>query len=194
MKKLLLVFMIIALCFAMCACGEENKPNEINEANVETNVPIEEEEFQLRPADESVYQKFRVKYNGVEFGVKDKFDDVKEGLGEEIRPPQTYTPCAAAVEGEVTTHYYEGLTLEETDKGIIYTIKFTSQENPNSTAELVTGIKLGSTREDLINAYGDPDSNDEYNAVFNYENLYVGFSYDVDGDGNICYFSIESGV
>lgn len=201
MKKNLLLFLaVVGLCCSMCACGEKKEPTSGSGEN-EIVTPVDsgegeenQGEYVIPAATEELYQKLRVKYNGVEFGVKDQFDDIKDKLGSETRPPQTYTPCAALVAGDVTTHYYEGLTLETNDKGVIYSIKFSSFDNPNSTAELTTGVKLGSSHDDVINGYGDSDSDDEYNTSYSYDKLYFAFSYDVDGDGTVNYFSLESEV
>lgn len=207
MKKFLLLIAVLCLMsFAICAC--EKKEEKVDESEVVkyevtddeseteefTEEYTEEEEYVIPIADESVYAKYRINYNGTEFGVLDKYDDVKAGLGNEIKPSQTYTPCGAMVEGEVTTHFYEGLTLETNSEGIIYTIKFSSSENPDSTAALVTGIKLGSSHDEVINAYGASDSDDEYNTSYSYDRLYTGFSYDFEGDGTVNYFSIETAV
>ncbi len=188
MKKNLLVLLVVAvLCFMMSACGEPKEPEYSEEGG-------EYEEVELQKVDSAFLKKARFIYNGFEFGVREKFDDIKDKLGAETRAPQTYKPCAAFVEGEVTTHYYDGFELETNDQGYIYLIRVSTPDYPESKLELVSGIKLGSSHDEVINTYGKTESDNEYSTSYSFEDFYFGIGYDQDNGGVVNYISQECSI
>ena len=207
MKKFSLFLLVAVLLVILCACGEKKSPEvsgeavtpsevsnseESNSEVTETSTDIETPELPI--ADAGTFAQYRVTYNGVEFGVGDAIADIREKLGTETTPPETFKPCAAMVEGEVTAYVYEGIRIETNDKGLIYSIGFSTFENPGTSAAFVNGIKIGSTPAEVKEAFGVTDAESEYNITYNYSNLYVGIGLDAEGTGNVNYVSIEANV
>ncbi|MBR3281557.1 MAG: hypothetical protein IKI57_06990 [Clostridia bacterium] len=199
MKKglFLLVALLMISLVVLCACEdkkqEDNKSGEAisnvevesGEENIENNT---EEVATFDPAD---LEKLVMELNGASFKMDDRFEDVKEKLGAEARPSQTYTPCGGNDAEQVTTHYYDGYELEETHDGIIYHGKISGSDYPESKATLA-GIKLGDTPDTVRNTFKTtPDVDSEYVINYIFGNIYVSFSLDFEGNGTVNYISID---
>ena len=192
MKKLfLLLAVLVALSLILCACGEkpeeeQNSENTVVENNEEEY--YEEVEKTIDPAD---LDKLVVELNGATVRMGDKFADVKGSFGNEIRPANTYTPCGGKDDEKVTTHYYDGLEIEETHEGIVYHAKISAFDFPTSQAT-ICGIKISDSPDTVRNTFGTtPDTDSEYVINYTFGTIAVSYGLDFEESGNVNYISID---
>ena len=200
MKKLfLLLALVIVLTLVLCACGVKSEQTQNNESEQNTVVENNEEEQNVEAEDEepekivdpSDFDKLVVRLNGAQARMNDLFVNIKDEFGTEAKPAQSYTPCGGSDDAQVTTHYYDGLEIEETADGIVYHAKISGFDYPDSTAT-VADIRLGDTPEKVRNTFGTtPDTDNEYTINYSFDTIYVSFGLDNEGTGNVNYISID---
>ncbi len=200
-KLLFLAIIMLLSLFVLCACGENNVIEDVNEENPEVSEEYGEEyeedygdetgELEREPVPQEIFDKLVFSLNGGSFKIGDKYDDVKGSLGEEIRPAQTFTPCGGDSRNPVTSHTYDGISLEVSHDGIIQRAVISGMEFPNTTATFA-GIKIGDTPEVVRNTFNyTADVDTEYVINYTFDSLAVSFGLDFEGSGNIDYISMD---
>lgn len=184
-KKITLTFGIVSVMMAsLFGCGKKNedKADNTNSATtVETGDSVE-------ASDTSLAGNSRFIYNGVEFGVGDKADEVIPKLGDQIKPSEKSQPCVPDA-GMIETFSFDGFTVQVTESGIIYSINLNSDSTGDTPCTTVGGVKIGSTAEDVKKALGEPSSEDEYGLTYQEGELY--FSFILDDDGKMMSITVE---
>ena len=181
MKKILLLAMALMVSiFALCAC--ENKKQENNESGntevVENNQTIDEDNPEVggMERDPEKIGKFTAIYNDVDFGPGVYYEKIKDELGEEIKPADTSKACGPYENGEVTHHYYDGITISVNHLGMITNLNIDSDK-----VALSCGAKVGMSAEEVKALIGEA-TEDEYSIVaVPAEYYYVTFVKDDDG-------------
>ena len=194
-KNVMLLVVIVIFALVLCACGEKKEEKQGMENTVVDNgeelnneEDYEEENKVIDPAD---FDKLVISLNGASLKINEKFEDVKSRFGAESRPSQSYTPCGGSDDAQVTTHYYNGLEVEETAEGIIYLARVSGYEYRESQAT-IAGIKLGDTPETVRNTFGStPDSDSEYTINYTFGTVALSYGLDTDGTGNVNHMSID---
>lgn len=139
MKKLAAIVLALTMVLALCACGgtpeTPTTPTEPQQNNTGNTTPAG----------------YLFTYNGYQFGVDIIADDTLANLGE---PKDQYTSESCAFGGEDTVYYYSSIqvsTNNEYGYERIYSIYL--EDDLVSTEE---GICVGSTADDVKEAYGEP--------------------------------------
>jgi hypothetical protein len=190
-KKVLLFTLIMVMTLVLCACGEKKENTEssgeiIEEVSGEQN----EGEYTLRPATQEEIDMLEIVLNNGSFKIKEKYEDVKGRMENEIKPAQSYTPCGGSDDEQVTCHYFDGMNVEETHEGYIYNVVISGYDFPESKAT-IAGVKLGDTPENVKEKISaTPDSDSEYTINYTFGDVFVSFGLDFEGDGNVNYMSI----
>ena len=180
MKKSILLLVVLMLVCALVLCACEKK----DEGYVE-DIVLE------RYYEEADLPKLTVSVNGGSVKMDDKFEDVKDNLGTEIKAPQAYTPCGGSDDEKMTTHYYDGLEIDVTHDGLICRAVISGFDNQESKAS-IAGIKLGDTPETVrANFATQPETDSEYTINYSFGSLILSFSLDTDGTGNVNYISLD---
>ena len=197
MKKgfLLLVVLLMSFVLILCACEDKKEEakqevtpviEENNEEFVEEN--YEEENKVVDPAD---LEKLVVELNGKTIKIGEKFADVKDNFEAEVNPAQSYTPCGGSDDAKNTTHYYDGLEIEEVADGTVFHAKVSGFDNPDSKAT-IAGIKLGDTAETVRAHFGTtPDTDSESVINYTFGTLALSVSFDFEGTGLVDYISLD---
>ena len=140
MKKIAATVLALTMILALCACGgAPETPTTPTEPQQQGNTG------KTTPAG------YLFTYNGYQFGVDINADEVLANLGE---PRDQYTSESCAFGGEDTVYYYSSIqvsTNNEYGYERIYSIYL--EDDLVSTEE---GICVGSTADDVKNAYGEP--------------------------------------
>ena len=106
-------------------------------------------------------------YNDATFTLGETFESVKDKLGAETKPAETTQACDPNSDFAITMHFYDGITVSEENKGIIYTVEISQWEvGDNQDAALNGSVRLGGTPEDVTAALGEPESTDEYGGMY----------------------------
>lgn len=181
-KRVLILAILMLVCMVvLCACVNNEKKSEKTEGEKAISKKVPQEEI----------DKLVILANGATFRIDDKFDEVKEKLGTEIRPSQTYTPCGGSDDAQVTSHYYDGYYIDVSSDGIIFRAVISENENPGSKVTLA-GIKLGDSPEDVKKAFNvKPDIADEYTINYELDKFIVSYGLNFEGNGNVNYISID---
>jgi len=190
MKKFLLLAMALMVSiFALCAC--ENKKQENNESGntevVDNNQTIDEDnpEVGSMERDPEKIGKFTAIYNDVDFGPGVYYEKIKDELGQEIKPSDTSKPCGPDVKGDVTHHYYDGITIDTNYVGMITYISIDSDKT-----SLSCGAKVGMSAEEVMTLIGNDATEDEYSITISPAQYYY-VTFIKDDDGTISHISIE---
>ena len=167
MKKFAAILLALTVMLALCACGgsADTTPDVTTDPGKEMNPVIKTE-----PSG------YLFTYNGYQFGVDMPAEDVIASLGE---PKDKYTSESCAFGGEDTVYYYSSIqvsTNNEYGYERIYSIYL--EDDLVSTEK---GICVGSTAEDVKNAYGEPgDKSTDVCLVYEKETMTLSFNL-VDG-------------
>ena len=193
-KKLIFLTMIMIIALiVLCGCEKKeevhNSDTDVLETESADTVEFSDDELLNQEVSQEDYDKLVLSINGGTFKIGDKYDDVKDSLGKEIKPSQTYSPCGGG--NKITSHYYDGMVIDVTLDGIIYHAVISGYEYPNSEATLA-GIKLGATTEEVKKTFDIlPYTDDEYTVNYSFGKYAVSFGLDFEGDGNVNYISID---
>jgi hypothetical protein len=144
MKKFAAILLALTMVLALCACGGTSE----NPVDPGTTNPPADNVGKTTPSG------YTFTYNGYQFGVDIIASDVIATLGE---PKDKYTSESCAFGGEDTVYYYNSIqvsTNNEFGYERIYSIYL--EDDLVSTEE---GICVGSSAEDVKNAYGEPSAN-----------------------------------
>lgn len=184
-KKITLTLGIVSLMMAsLFGCGKKNedKADNTNSATtVETGDSGE-------ASDTSLAGNSRFIYNGVEFGVGDKADEVIPKLGDQIKPSEKSQPCVPDA-GMIETFSFDGFIIQVTESGIIYSINLNNESTSDNLCTTVGGIKIGSTLDEVKKALGDPADENEYGLTYQDGELYLSFV--IDDDGKMMSITVE---
>lgn len=117
--------------------------------------PEQNTEAQQPAAGNSMLSGMRFTYNGVEFGLYDDAESVVRKLGEQVRPSEKFTPCVGN-SGEMDQYFYKGFSISADANGKIRQIMLNEWDTPDDGCVTVTGIKLGSSADDIKAVLGEP--------------------------------------
>ena len=193
MKKLSLLLMILALVFALCACGEQEEIVEEVEPEIEEIEEIEEiyEEVPIPEATPERVAKLVISYNGAEFRIGDKYDDVKEGLGDLLKPGESFTPCGGNDDEKMMSYSYDGLNIEATHDGLVSRAVISGYDYPESKAT-ICGVGIGATPEEVRSAFDfAPYTDSEYTINFQVGTYTLSYGLDAEGTGTVNYISLD---
>ena len=166
MKKLAAILLALTMVLALCACGDSSQtPNNPGEVTLPLNPVVDPDPVG-----------YLFTYNGYQFGVDMPADAVIAALGE---PRDKYTSESCAFGGEDTVYYYSSIQISTNNEygyERIYSIYL--EDDLVSTEK---GICVGSTAEDVKNAYGEPgDKSSEVCLVYEKDTMTLSFNL-VDG-------------
>jgi hypothetical protein len=210
-RKLLSILLIGVLVFGVTGCGNKvesnnNNGNENNNQQVDTVKSIR---------DNSIYF---VTINGKTFKAGDKLSSVSEaGLKLKEKDLDTTIPknrylMAKSVLNADGKEVVDFVALNDTDDTIKYqdaviggfevgeyNTSKVSEETKAANIEIVGGIKLGSTVDDIHRVFGDEDFKHEYEGneqlkmpkytTYKYSSGYKGFEFIVDDSGKVSQIS-----
>ena len=147
MKKFAAILMVLTMVLALCACTSAEGPD-TTQPTQDNNQNGNQNTGSTTPAG------YTFTYNDCQFGVDMVASDVLAKLG---TPKDQYTSESCAFGGEDTVYYYSSIqvsTNNENGYERIYSIYL--EDDLVSTEE---GICVGSSAEDVKNAYGEPSAN-----------------------------------
>lgn len=179
MKKGFLLLAVLMMVFALVLCACEDKKEE---------APTEDINKVVDPTD---VDKLIISLGDASCKIGEKFEDVKGRFGAERKPANSYTPCGGSDDAKNTTHYYDGLEIEEVASGIVYYAKISGFDYPTSQAS-IAGIKLGDTPETVRAHFGStPDTDSEYVINYTFGTICLSFGLDNEETGNVNHISMD---
>ena len=121
-------------------------------------------ETETAAAEEGVY----VSINEVKVHTGQAYADVKDALGDEIKPSETIESCDPDSDWVQIMHYYAGTIVSEDKDGNIMSIEVTDREQASDAAFLCAPdpVRLGDKFEDVKTIIGEPDQEDEYSLFY----------------------------
>ena len=106
----------------------------------------------------------KIKYNGSLFGVGDNMKDIKGKLGTEAAPA---TDAPSCLNGKtIKEYYYNGMTIQATDTGIIFSVTLTDDLYPGGNGSTENGIKLGDSVAAVQAICGDSTESQKSNLIY----------------------------
>ena len=164
MKKIALILLALMMVSLLCACGDTATDNSTTTT---------------APSGVSTTPKgYLFTYNDVQFGVDMTIESVLTKLGE---PKDKYTSESCAFGGNDTIYYYPSIQISTNDEygyDRIYSIYL--EDDLVSTEK---GISVGSTAEQVKEAYGEPGANSA-DTVLIYEKDGMALSFNLE-DGKV---------
>ena len=182
----------VALGTTTTAASEEvtTTTSETEQSTSGTSTPTstaEAYEGETSTATGSLRENTRFTYRGVEFAVGDNADDVIPNLGEQSKPSSKLQHCIPGA-GEIEYFYFDGITVQVTQFGLICELDISKFENPGSDATTVTGISLASTAEQCKAILGEAEN--EFDGYLGYADGGYNFTLIFDDeDGSLVSFS-----
>ena len=141
MKKIFCMLLAILMLLALCACGEQGNNNDGGQTTTTTAPSV--------PTDDGKPLGYSFTYNGQQFGLNMKMDDVKALIGE---PTKSNTSDSCAFNGTDTTHYYDSFRVTTSDdRGYEWIYEITLTDDLVETEE---GIYIGATADEVTAKYG----------------------------------------
>ena len=111
-----------------------------------------------------------VRYNGTNITAGMKYEDVKDGLGEESRTPEVILPCDGGDAYKDTMHFYPGFVVTENIDGVISEMEITDMYDAGGDAMVNGKVKVGDNQATVIEALGEPDiypiPEDDYSMTY----------------------------
>ena len=164
MKRIIALTLVLMMAFSLCACGGEKAPAE--EAAPKYN------------------SKFVFELNGTALPVNGDFAPAHEKLGEE---DSYFEAASCAFNGLDKTYTYGNIEIvtypeDETDR--ISSIRFLDEN-----AVTPEGIKIGSTAEEVVAAYGEDFEDNIGEYVYTDGDAKLSFLFKDDAVMSITYFS-----
>ncbi len=208
MKKKIAVLVTAAMMtVSLVACGkkDDDKKTEAatqaatqaateavteGDAGNETEAPTDETtEATAQTGD--VRSKAKVVINGTEVSPGDSFTDVSGSLGAEVKPSSSAKPCDPNARGELVSHYYAGVTVEENIDHVISAIYIPGENDPSDSVKLAAGVGYGTSKDEAISAFGIAGTAEEleYGGSAQDGDFYVSFVW--DDNGNVMSISVS---
>ncbi|MBQ8912810.1 MAG: hypothetical protein IJ054_02040 [Lachnospiraceae bacterium] len=176
MKK---IFLCVILCiiFLLVGCGSnDSKKNDAD--NTES----------------SATGGIGLTYNSTSITLGDSFDNIKSGLGEEIRPSEEIAPCDGEG-GNHIEHYYNGLLIGTDMSGNVayYMIQSDGDDTTDVVREASTdkGLKLGDSADRAKELYGEPYNESDYVIAFSDDTTVLTCGLNEDKTIMYFYFTIK---
>lgn len=156
MKKIFCMLLAVMMLMALCACGgDSSDPTTQPTTNNNDGKPVG----------------YTFTYNGKQFGLNMKMDDVKAMIGQ---PTKSNTSDSCAFAGTDTVYYYSDdirITTSD-DRGYewIYEISLT-----NDLVQTEEGICIGSAAADVTAKYGASQGSSDALLVYNKDGMKLMF-------------------
>ena len=158
MKRFLTLLIVLCLALSLVACGSAETPKETAGAQY------------------SAADNFSFTYKGTEITLHTPAAAIVSALGEPTKYSES-TSCA--FEGLDKSYYYGSFYLETYPKGeedFVYGWWFA--DDSVATAE---GIRIGDSRDDLMEVYGEPTSSSEKILLYEAKGMYLKFIMNAGG-------------
>ena len=103
-----------------------------------------------------------------------KYADIKDALGSEAKPSEGWEPCVGEGGSSMTTHFYQGVILDEDPaNGLIVRIVVDAEEvtGDPSAVTLAGKLKVGGPADQIKEIFGEPKETDtdEDGTSYTYE-------------------------
>lgn len=185
MRRIKYLLGITVLVASLTACGQENTANDqgkpveqIPEQTVEVQsetTPVTVAETQPQDEGSSLTEEdFVVDINGVAVKLGDDMSTLESSLGE----PDSYETAKSCMgAGEDKVYEFGGITIYTypiDGVDVVSAIEFTGEET------LAAGIGVGSTKDEVLTAYGSDCEQDEYSMTYELGDKTLGI--ELDGD------------
>ena len=151
--------------------GEE-KANEIV-----TNELVKDDKNTLKD------EKYRIYGKNFDFIPGDTFESVKDKMGEEIKPSESFRACMPGVKGESTLYFFDGIDITVSYAGIISSVNIKSDK-----FFIKPDILVGRNIDGLNEILGEPSFDSEYGGSYQFDDVSISFIYD---EGKIMSISVE---
>lgn len=146
----------------MIACSKDEDKKDETEAPV-TEATEDTEASQAPAGDIDLF----FVLNGIEVRIGDNYADIKDQLGDEIKPEDRVIPCEGDCEYLSIIHTYDGFTVEENQEGIVCNIGINGYESGVGDALFMGQFKYGDSFADVMAAIPmDPSDSDETYAQY----------------------------
>ena len=140
---------------------------------------------------DSVRGKALLDVNGFKFGPGEKFTDVKDKLGDEVKPSSSAKPCDPNAKGELVTHYYDGFQVVENYENVISSIYLPGEGAANDSIKLASDVKVGTPKDAVISAFDIKADDAELEYGYNVQDGDFSIGFVWDDNGNVMSISIE---
>ena len=181
---LLLVWVVAVLSLAGCSKTETDTADS-GEAAQTAETASEPEEA-----------KIFARVNGQKVYIGLLFADIKDSLGDEIKPSDEILPCGdGAGDWKRIQHYYPGMYIMEDQDGIICEISMSKMHDGECEALVNDQIKLGDSIAALKELLGtEPVQEDEYGFTSKFGEAVIQVSAWEEGSDEIYYIGILRGA
>lgn len=169
MKKVTLLFLVMMLAVtALAGCSQKE-----GSANTDAGSSSEQS-----TAEEPEEAKVFITLNGQKVYIGLTYADIKDSLGDEIKPSEEILPCGdGGGDWKRVIHFYPGTTVTEDQNGIICEVSINMGNDGEAEALVMDQIKLGGSVAELKNLMeGTPVSEDEWGATYKYGDAVIQFS------------------
>lgn len=190
LKNLVTVFLAGMMAFGLTACGAKNEDGNTAESTTAQSAEADSEAAAEVDAD-SVRGKALLDVNGFKFGPGEKFTDIKDKLGDEVKPSSSAMPCDPNAVGELVTHYYDGFQVVENYENVISAIYIPGEGAANDSVQLASGVKIGTSKDDVVKAFDIKVDESEMEYGYNVQDGDFNAGFVWDDNGNVMSISIE---
>jgi len=166
-KTLAAILAVSVIGAGMAACSKDDDKKDETEAPAEDTVAEESEDegTETERAVDGIDLYFVL--NGVEVRLGDSYADIKDQLGDEIKPEDKIVPCEGDCEYLSIIHTYEGYTVEENYDGVVCNISINGYESGIGDDLFLGQFKYGDSVAD-VKAAIDAEPADEGDTYIQY--------------------------
>ena len=151
----------IMLLGSITACGSKEEATTEAATQANTQAATEEATEAASPSrdDSSTVDEFFITFQGVDISTGMTFADIKDKLGNEVKPSETIEPCDGGDFIQIM-HFYDGLTVTTLRDEIVHSLEL--QEAGANDALIQGKLKIGDQVEEVKRILGKPENEDEY--------------------------------
>ena len=161
-RRLLAVTLAAAvLGMGLAACSKDS-----DDETEKTEAPAEETEAVADTQGEGgtlAYEDLYCTLNGVDVYIGMPFEEVKDQLGDEIKPEERVEPCTGDCEYLCIIHTYDGFEINENYDGLVSSISVNTMNTGIGTGKFQDSFDYGAPIQEILDRYGEPwDQGDGY--------------------------------
>ena len=179
-KVLAAVLAVSVIGAGMAACSKDDDNKDETEAPAESTTDAEATEDATVSGDVDLF----FVLNGVEVRLGDNYADIKDDLGDEIKPEDKIVPCEGDCEYMSIIHTYAGYVVEENYDGVVCNISINGYESGIGDGLFLGQFKYGDPIEDVKAAIDatPSDEGDTYAQYFITDTLSCMLNFDESGN------------
>ena len=176
-RRALVLGMAGIMAFSLAACAKNESETQASQSEATAQVTEATQATEDTKASEEQQANaqtgaFAFNINGYDLKIGDVYDDVKDKLGQEIKPAEDIGACDPQGRSDFN-HFYDGVDVTVHFDGKV-TRMYADVDNKG--AATISGIAIGDNADKIKTALGNPEMEDETSIVYMNDQYILSFT------------------